>query len=784
DEPEKTEPTDYKFWCCQCNRNVIDDVTRINNNSALSNGDVVTRQPLPSNEINYVHNNLNFSNHVSETKTDFYERKHELDSDNEMETNMKRLKEESTNITSTILDNLISESRKMKSEEELTKCEQKEIKKLPNQQDSTGNEYNMKDIAISDANEGNFWKSIPINEETTNRNELYGKWTGDNYKEQAVHGNFDDSAIYDDKEESKETSDASDTSSISGQISESESFVEDSSQIKEPEIKPNDIEFLEDVDVAIDSEQDIGKSSKPTNNLTSFTHRKVSLNTIESDSLSMICIPDVDLVIKEEFEHKNVSKSEHDIDTVRQANKMYANDVSSSSSSDSEEASDTIMPSSSSGKIISIIEESEKIVVSTKKYKNNTEDEDALEDIEIYQRKTILITMKQVIIFPQLFIYFFVQSVEHYRTQKASRHTLDHIKQLITLNTKRQIGSLGDKAFADPIVLQQRDPEAKRHHNELSVNDPDEYYQGDVDLSEKQAELLSEHLKNEIVLKEKDDAIIRRKKSVGREPLYVRWNRKRPISYDFAESIPLRTREKIRAAIAMWEERTCIRFQENGPNVNRIEFFDGGGCSSFVGRTGGTQGISISTPGCDVIGIISHEIGHTLGIFHEQARLDQKNHIFINYNNIPFSRWNNFSPLSEYEADMFNLPYDTGSVMHYGPYGFAKDPYVPTITTRDKFQQYTIGQREGPSFLDYAAINAAYRCTEQCTDMHCNHNGYPNPNNCAKCLCPDGFAGSTCEFVQYTSCGALIKSGAIFLKSQAKFIVGTITPPSDRNSLK
>ncbi|VDK69784.1 unnamed protein product [Onchocerca ochengi] len=407
--------------------------------------------------------------------------------------------------------------------------------------------------------------------------------------------------------------------------------------------------------------------------------------------------------------------------------------------------------------------------------------------------------MKQVIIFPQLFICFFVQSVEHYRTQKASRHTLDQIKQFITLNTKRQIGNLDDKTLADPLVLQQRDPEAKWHHNELSINDPDEYYQGDVDLSEKQAELLSEHFKNEILLREKDDAIIRRKKSIGREPLYVRWNHKRPISYDFAESIPSTTREKIRAAIAMWEERTCIRFQENGPNVDRIEFFDGGGCSSFVGRTGGTQGISISTPGCDVIGIISHEIGHTLGIFHEQARLDQKNHIFINYNNIPLSRWNNFSPLSEYEADMFNLPYDTGSVMHYGPYGFAKDPYVPTITTRDKFQQYTIGQREGPSFLDYAAvklyltialmilssmadnfnnckfeisnlklqhllkfhsnkINAAYRCTEQCTDMHCNHNGYPNPNNCAKCLCPDGFAGRTCEFVQYTSCGAFIKN--------------------------
>lgn len=42
--------------------------------------------------------------------------------------------------------------------------------------------------------------------------------------------------------------------------------------------------------------------------------------------------------------------------------------------------------------------------------------------------------------------------------------------------------------------------------------------------------------------------------------------------------------------------------------------------------------------------------------------------------------------------------------MHYGPYGFAADPYVPTIRTLETNQQNTIGQRSGPSFLDYQAV--------------------------------------------------------------------------------
>lgn len=73
------------------------------------------------------------------------------------------------------------------------------------------------------------------------------------------------------------------------------------------------------------------------------------------------------------------------------------------------------------------------------------------------------------------------------------------------------------------------------------------------------------------------------------EPIYKRWDKTRPINYDFADSIPEKTRQTIRRALATWQKNTCLRFLEGGPDVDRLEFYDGGGCSSFVGRTGGTQ---------------------------------------------------------------------------------------------------------------------------------------------------------------------------------------------------
>jgi astacin len=69
-----------------------------------------------------------------------------------------------------------------------------------------------------------------------------------------------------------------------------------------------------------------------------------------------------------------------------------------------------------------------------------------------------------------------------------------------------------------------------------------------------------------------------------------------------------------------------------------------------------------------------------------------------------------------------------------------------TVETKNPINQKTIGQRTGLSFLDAKHLNLAY-CASNCaiSSTSCQNGGYPNPNNCETCLCPEGFAGDFCE---------------------------------------
>jgi len=72
------------------------------------------------------------------------------------------------------------------------------------------------------------------------------------------------------------------------------------------------------------------------------------------------------------------------------------------------------------------------------------------------------------------------------------------------------------------------------------------------------------------------------------------------------------------------------------------------------------------------IGTILHEMGHVIGLWHEQSRPDAvPNYISINYNNVIKGSWSNFQGNPQDEQILG--PYDYASVMQYIPYAFTRN---------------------------------------------------------------------------------------------------------------
>ncbi|MBV8357376.1 MAG: hypothetical protein JO189_05500 [Deltaproteobacteria bacterium] len=97
-------------------------------------------------------------------------------------------------------------------------------------------------------------------------------------------------------------------------------------------------------------------------------------------------------------------------------------------------------------------------------------------------------------------------------------------------------------------------------------------------------------------------------------------------------------------------------------------------CDSNVGMVGGKQSIGGSID-CTLPGLL-HEMGHTVGLWHEQQRPDRNSYVKVQYANIIKSAYPNFNILVD-NTETFGL-YDYASIMHYYPYTFSRNG-APTI---------------------------------------------------------------------------------------------------------
>lgn len=140
------------------------------------------------------------------------------------------------------------------------------------------------------------------------------------------------------------------------------------------------------------------------------------------------------------------------------------------------------------------------------------------------------------------------------------------------------------------------------------------------------------------------------------------------VAYRFDASVGSVSQTLMITAMQQWQAVANVRFQPcnlcNGAFVTIRHNMT----SNFadIGRTGSEQFIDINAWNDRFLMV--HELGHTLGLRHEQTRPDRDQYVIIIAQNIMPGQAGNFA--IQTDAAPYG-PYDFDSVMHYGPCFFS-----------------------------------------------------------------------------------------------------------------
>jgi Astacin (Peptidase family M12A) len=140
----------------------------------------------------------------------------------------------------------------------------------------------------------------------------------------------------------------------------------------------------------------------------------------------------------------------------------------------------------------------------------------------------------------------------------------------------------------------------------------------------------------------------------------------------------------LNAAIAQFNKTFAnIKFVALTAQADYVNFYldpgnFSGECEAIVGRAGGEQQVGGSAS-CTVATIL-HEMGHTVGLWHEQSRPDRDAYIAVNYGNLIKGSIGNFNQIAD-NAQTFGTFFDYASIMEYPAFSFSRNggPAIESI---------------------------------------------------------------------------------------------------------
>ncbi|CEF68250.1 Astacin-like metalloendopeptidase [Strongyloides ratti] len=246
----------------------------------------------------------------------------------------------------------------------------------------------------------------------------------------------------------------------------------------------------------------------------------------------------------------------------------------------------------------------------------------------------------------------------------------------------------------------------------------------------------------------------RQKRNIKIKPSKLQWT----LPIHFRTNSPL-DRYMIKRILKIVEESTCIRFNNiynYRTSAYGIQFISSSCCFSPLGKMfeKGWQNIGVGKECKTTTGILRLVL-RSLGVIYEHNRIDRKFYVKVHPENIKLADKSYFKISKDTPINNFYLPYEYGSLMHFGMYDYSKNG-GKTISLKDRLYENTVGQQEELTFNDIKTLNLHY-CSNICRiKIICKNHGYQDPYNCKKCICPNSFEGARCEdYKSLQGCGTI-----------------------------